>query len=63
MPPEPGNYGHDDVQQHGLARRSHAPASPDGLPIGVQLIAKPFREDVARSRGLVEAGMAAIRNR
>ncbi len=49
MVPEPGNYGYTPVFNNtgwpGAVVR--AGWSPDGLPIGVQFIAKPMREDVA----------------
>jgi amidase len=57
--PEPGNYGHTPVYNNtgypGAVVR--AGTSPDGLPIGVQLIAHPMREDVSLAAAyLVEAG-------
>jgi amidase len=47
--PEPGNFGYTSTYNNtgwpGAVVR--AGTSPDGLPIGVQLVTKPWREDVA----------------
>jgi amidase len=57
--PSPGNYGHTPIYNNlgwpGAVVR--AGGSPDGLPIGVQLIAHPMREDISLAAAyLVEAG-------
>jgi amidase len=59
MAPSPGNYGHTPIYNNlgwpGAVVR--AGGSPDGLPIGVQLIAHPMREDISLAAAyLVEAG-------
>lgn len=59
LPPEPGNYGYTTTYNNtgwpGAVVR--AGGSKDGLPIGVQLIAKPFREDLAlAAAAFAEAG-------
>lgn len=59
MPPDPGNYGYTTTYNNtgwpGTVVR--AGTSPEGLPIGVQLIAKPFREDLSlAAAAFVEAG-------
>jgi len=56
---DPGNYGftatYNNTGWPGAVVR--AGTSPEGLPIGVQLVAKPFREDVAlAAAAFVEAG-------
>jgi len=57
--PEPGNYGYTGTYNNtgwpGTVVR--AGTSPDGLPIGVQLVTKPWREDVSlAAAAFVEAG-------
>ena len=57
--PEPGNYGQTPLYNNlgwpGSVVR--AGGSPDGLPIGVQMIAHPMREDISLAAAyLVEAG-------
>lgn len=57
--PTPGNYGYTTTYNNtgwpGTVVR--AGTSPDGLPIGVQLITKPWREDVSLAAAyFVEAG-------
>lgn len=59
QPPAPGNYGYTATYNNtgwpGTVVR--AGTSPDGLPIGVQLITKPWREDVSLAAAyFVEAG-------
>jgi len=58
-PPAPGNYGYTGTYNNtgwpGTVVR--AGTSPEGLPIGVQLITKPWREDVSLAAAyFVEAG-------
>lgn len=58
-PPEPGNYGYTATYNNtgwpGTVVR--AGTSPEGLPIGVQLITKPWREDISlAAAAFVEAG-------
>ncbi|WP_084615964.1 amidase [Solimonas flava] len=62
--PEPGNYGYTPVFNNtgwpGAVVR--AGTSPDGLPIGVQFIAKPMREDVAlAAAAFIEATLGGYR--
>ncbi|SEP68169.1 amidase [Solimonas aquatica] len=59
LPPQPDNFGYTTTYNNtgwpGVVVR--AGSSPEGLPIGVQLIAKPFREDLAlAAAAFVEAG-------
>ncbi|EIT68509.1 MULTISPECIES: amidase [Hydrocarboniphaga] len=59
LTPPPGNYGYTPTYNNtgwpGSVVR--AGTSPEGLPIGVQMIAKPLREDVAlAAAAFVEAG-------